>query len=160
MLQAWRLTTAKFAATAFNGEGACRYGGRWNPKGIPMVYTAGSLSLALLELMVQDQPLRARYVAFCCKIPDDAAVARIDAGRLPPDWRRASGIEACQKLGAEWFSSARTALLAVPSAVIPHETNYLLNPTHPDFARVAIGAMQAIETDSRLLARRASHETR
>lgn len=154
MLQTWRLTTAKFAAAAFSGEGARRYGGRWNPKGIPIVYTAGSLSLALLELMVQDQPLRASYVAFACEISEEVKVARIDAGRLPPDWRRASGIGACQKLGAEWFSSGRTALLAVPSAVIPHETNYLLNPGHPDFARLAIGAMQAIETDSRLLARR------
>lgn len=62
-MRTWRLTTARHAHTAFTGEGARRYGGRWNAKGVPVVYTAGSLSLAMLEMLVQDQPLRARYVA-------------------------------------------------------------------------------------------------
>ena len=61
----WRITTQRFAASAFSGEGARLYGGRWNPKGWEVVYTAESQSLALLELMVQDDPLRATRVRQC-----------------------------------------------------------------------------------------------
>ena len=59
MLTVWRLVTARFADSAFSGEGARLYGGRWNRKGVPIVYTAGSQSLVMLEILVQDEPLRA-----------------------------------------------------------------------------------------------------
>ena len=65
----WRLVTPRFARTAFSGEGARLYGGRWNRKGVPMVYTAGSLSLAVLEMLVQDEPLRARYRTIAATLP-------------------------------------------------------------------------------------------
>jgi RES domain-containing protein len=153
MLEVWRLTTARYAQSAFTGEGARLYGGRWNPKDVPVVYTSGSLSLALLELMVQDQPLRARYVSFACRVPDDIHIEQLDRTRLPDHWRTVSGMSACQAIGAEWVASRHSAVLAIPSAVIPHELNYLLNPKHQDFSRIVIGEMREIETDSRLLAR-------
>ena len=62
MLTVWRLVTARFAKSAFSGEGARLYGGRWNRKGVLLVYAAGNQSLAMLEMLVQDEPLRARYV--------------------------------------------------------------------------------------------------
>jgi RES domain-containing protein len=150
-LQVWRLTTARHAATAFTGDGARRYGGRWNPKGRAVVYTAGSLSLAMLEMLVQDQPLRARYVAIPVEIPADLAVRHIHAADLPPDWREPAGRDALRRLGAHWLARQETAVLAVPSAVIPIETNYLLNPAHADFGRIAIGEPAALVTDLRLL---------
>ena len=73
----WRITTQRFAARAFSGEGARLYGGRWNPKGWEVVYTAESQSLALLELMVQDDPLRAHYVLMAVEIPAEMAQTRI-----------------------------------------------------------------------------------
>ena len=95
MFTAWRVVTERYADTAFSGEGARLYGGRWNPKGVAMVYTAQTQSLALLEMLVQDSPLRARYVMIPASIPEKI-VERIDPASLPRDWR-------------EHFSAGRTA---------------------------------------------------
>lgn len=87
MLTVWRLVTARYADTAFSGEGARLYGGRWNRKGVAMVYTAGSQSLAMLEMLVQDQPLRARYVVIPAVLPKTVTVEHILPEQLPADWR-------------------------------------------------------------------------
>ena len=147
----WRITTARFADTAFSGEGARLYGGRWNPKGWQVVYTAESQSLALLELMVQDDPLRAHYVLMAAELPADMAQTRIDIEQLPDDWRTLSARGVLQAVGEAWLQAAATAVLSVPSAVVPAERNYLLNPRHPDFARIRIGQPQSLQTDTRLL---------
>jgi RES domain-containing protein len=149
----WRIVTARFAASAFSGEGARLYGGRWNPKGVPLVYTAESQALAVLEMLVQDEPLRARYVLIPAHLPDDLAIARVTGDQLLPDGRSPGKREALRRLGTDWFRRGTTAVLAVPSAVIPAETNYLLNPMHPDFARVQIGEPEELVTDLRLLAK-------
>ena len=153
MLTVWRILTARFADSAFSGEGARRYGGRWNRKGVPLVYTAGSQSLAMLEMLVQDQPLRARYLMIPAKVPTDLAIARVTTGQLDPDWRDAAALEALRALGTQWAEGLTTAVLAVPSAVVPAETNYLLNPRHPDFARIRVGDPQVLITDLRLIRR-------
>jgi len=149
----WRLVTARYAATAFSGEGARLYGGRWNRKGVPMVYTAGSQSLAVLEALVQDQPLRARYLMIPAILPKNLEIERVAAERLPANWRSLAAREELQTIGGEWARSASSAVLAVPSAVIPAETNYLLNPLHPQFARIEIGEARELVTDLRLLNR-------
>jgi RES domain-containing protein len=149
-----RLVTGRLADTAFSGEGARPYGGRWNRKGVPAVYTAGSLSLAMLELLVQDQPLRARYMAIPAEIPQDLEIERVDVARLPPDWRDPAALEALRAVGSDWGAALTTAVLAVPSAVIPIETNFLLNPKHPAFARIAIGEPKELITDLRLIVRK------
>ena len=151
MRTVWRITTARFAHTAFSGEGARLYGGRWNPKGCEVVYTVESQSLALLELMVQDDPLRANYVLIPAALPADLRMTQIDAGQLPGNWRTLSARDVLQAMGQEWIRNGQTAVLAIPSAVVPAERNYLLNPRHPDFARIAIGASQSLATDIRLL---------
>lgn len=147
----WRIVTARLADRSFTGEGARRYGGRWNPKGVPLVYTAESQALAVLEILVQDEPLRARYVLIPAYIPDELAVDRITVDQLPPDWRSPEARGELQKRGADWVQGGTSAVLAVPSAVIPAETNYLLNPEHPDFARIRIGGPLELVTDLRLL---------
>lgn len=147
----WRITTARFAATAFRGEGARLYGGRWNPKGCEVVYTAQSQSLALLELMVQDDPLRAHYMLIPAHLPAGLPETRIDTAQLPEGWRTLGGRSALQALGLAWLQQGATAVLNVPSAVLPAERNILLNPRHPDFARIAIGTPQSLQTDTRLL---------
>lgn len=151
MRTVWRITTARFAQTAFSGEGARLYGGRWNPKGWAVVYTAESQSLALLELMVQDDPLRAHYVLIPAHLPGDLAETRIEPHQLPDDWRTIGTRDVLQALGLAWLESGRTAVLNVPSAVVPAERNLLINPHHRDFSRITIGDAQSLQTDTRLL---------
>jgi RES domain-containing protein len=151
VLTVWRLVTARFSKSAFSGEGARLYGGRWNRKGIPLVYTSGSQSLAMLEMLVQDEPLRARYVMIDVQIPKRVTIDRIKVDDLPADWRGVAAREALQSIGTKWAAQQSAAILAVPSAVIPSEFNYLLNPLHPDFVRIRIGRPEKVVTDRRLL---------
>lgn len=151
MLTVWRLVTARFAKSAFSGEGARLYGGRWNRKGVPLVYTSGSQSLAMLEILVQDEPLRARYVMIGVYIPKAVTIDRIKVEDLPADWRNVAAREKLQAIGTRWAAKQSAAVLAVPSAVVPSEINYLLNPLHPDFRRIKTGRPQKVTTDPRLL---------
>ena len=150
MLTAWRLITARFADFAFSGEGARLFGGRWNRKGTPMVYSAGSQSLAMLEMLVQDEPLRARYVMLSATLPKNLKIESVTPAQLPTDWRDPQARDQLQAIGAEWVKRGSSAVLAVPCVVIPNEINFLLNPRHPSMARIAIGKPQEFITDLRL----------
>ena len=149
-LTVWRITTQRFAASAFSGEGARLYGGRWNRPGQSLVYTAESRSLALLEMLVQDAPLRARYVLIPARVPDTVSIEVIEARALPEDWRSLAARDQLQAVGGGWLREARSCVLAVPSAVVPAEWNYLLNPLHPDFPQIVVGEPSTLETDPRL----------
>ena len=153
-LTVWRITTRRFAnstALAFTGEGARLYGGRWNRVGLPMVYTAQSRSLALLEMLVQDEPLRANYVLIPALIGKAVSRKTVLASALPADWRSAQRREALQAMGQQWLAGGESCVLVVPSAVVPLESNYLINPLHADFSRIQIGTLETLDTDSRLL---------
>src|SRR5687768_6035441 len=151
MLTVWRLVTARFARSAFSGDGARLYGGRWNRKGVPLVYTAATQSLAMLEMLVQDEPLRARYIMIEVRIPSAVKIERVKVEDLPADWRSIAARENLQAIGTEWARKRGAALLAVPSAVIPAEYNYLLNPLHAEYRRIRIGKPEKFETDLRLI---------
>lgn len=146
----WRITTRRFVDQAFSGEGARLYGGRWNRVGQSVIYTAESRSLALLEMLVQDEPLRARYVLIPAHLPETVSMETLDNKALPRDWRTHAGREALQSLGGEWLRQSRSCVLAVPSAVVPAELNFLINPLHPDFKRITLGEPESLETDMRL----------
>ncbi len=150
MTTVWRMVTAKYAATAFSGEGARLYGGRWNPKGVPVVYTASSQSLANLEMLVQDGKLSANYLMIPATIPSRLKIERIKPEDLPKNWRSHESREKLQAIGADWLKRGSSAVLIVPSSVIPAETNYLLNPLHPSFKKIDIGDPQDFLTDPRL----------
>lgn len=151
MLSVWRLVTARFEKSAFSGDGARLYGGRWNRKGVPLIYTAATQSLAMLEMLVQDEPLRARYVMIEARIPKGVKIDRVKPEELPANWRSIAARDNLQAIGTEWARKRGGAVLAVPSAVIPDETNYLLNPLHAEFRRIRIGKPQRFETDLRLI---------
>jgi RES domain-containing protein len=151
MLTVWRLVTARFAESAFTGEGARLYGGRWNRKGVPLVYTSCTQSLAMLEMLVQDDPLRARYVMIRATIPRGVKIERVALEILPADWRELAARERLQAIGTAWAKQLSSAVLAVPSAVIPAESDYLLNPLHPAFAKIEFGEPQTFITDLRLI---------
>jgi len=116
-----------------------------------MVYAAANQSLAMLEMLVQDQPLRARYVIIEARIPAGLAINRVRIEHLPSDWREISAREKLRAIGTEWVRRRGTAVLAVPSAIVPAESNYLLNPLHRDFKRIKIGKPTTVETDLRLI---------
>jgi RES domain-containing protein len=151
-MRVYRLIRAPWVSQALTGEGARRYGSRWNPKGVPMVYTASTLSLAALEMLVHfavdTAPLD--YVALTIRVPDDA-VERVVDTQLPPDWHTTPAPVACQELGARWSAEAWSLGLAVPSAAVPSEDNILLNPFHPDFAKVTLEKQEPFVFDSRLV---------
>lgn len=150
-LTVWRITTRRFAASAFTGEGARLYGGRWNRVGSPMVYTAQSRSLALLEMLVQDEPLRANYVLIPAVIGKGVSRETVLLPDLAADWRSAQHRDTLRTMGQRWLANGGSCVLAVPSAVVPFEMNYLVNPLHPDFGNIKIGKPESLETDLRLL---------
>lgn len=151
-VRAWRITKAKHATTAFTGGGAKSYGGRWNSPGIAIVYTAGSASLAILEMLVhlQAHDLMRRYVIFELSF-DRKLVKTVAAAALPKAWRRSPPPPTVQQVGDDWAAAASSAVLRLPSVIVPTEWNYLLNPAHPDFAKIAIGPKQPIKFDPRLI---------
>ena len=147
----WRITKATRAATAFDGEGARLHGGRWNSPGMAVVYTAGSQSLAVLELLVHLQASRllAAYVSIRATF-DTRLVETIDTTAMPPNWRRYPAPVALRQIGDRWIAERRSAILQLPSAIVQAESNYLLNPQHPDFRSVVIARAEPFELDSRL----------
>lgn len=152
MIRAWRITKARHAATAFTGGGAKAYGGRWNSPGTAIVYAASSASLAILEMLVhlQVQDLMRRYVIFEVSF-DESLIESIDPAALPRTWRRQPSPAAARRVGDDWVAERRSAVLRLPSAIVPTEWNYLLNPAHADFAKIAIGLKQPIKFDPRLV---------
>jgi RES domain-containing protein len=149
-MMVYRITMPQHAHDALSGEGARLFGGRWNPKGLPLVYTAATRSLAVLEMLVQDQPLRNRYSLIPVYLPDDLPQEILTVGKLPHDWRNISARPRLQAIGRNWLERAESAVLVAPSVVLPQENNYLLNPRHHDFLRLTVGAMEILDTDSRL----------
>lgn len=151
-IHAWRIVKARLAADAFSGDGARVYGGRWNSPGIRVVYTAGSTSLAILGMLVhlQAQDLLQRYVVFEVAFTK-SLIRTVGLDELPKAWRRSPPPEIVQRVGDVWIGMGDTAVLQLPSAIVPGEWNYLLNPAHPEFSKITIGPKQRIKFDPRLL---------
>jgi RES domain-containing protein len=150
--QAWRLVKAKHAAAAFDGEGARRYGGRWNSPGRPAVYAASSLSLAALEVLVhlEDAGTLSAYCSFRIEF-EEGWVERIGAESLPEDWAGDPVPVSTQRIGDAWLLGGTGLLLEVPSAIIRSETTFLLNPAHADFLRLRIEGPEPFHWDPRLV---------
>src|SRR5947208_5084950 len=131
MPEGWRIVKERHAATAFSGEGAARTGGRWNSRGVPVVYTSCTKALAALESLVHlNAPVRFKYVGFRIKF-EAALVETFLATALPADWQAEPPPPATKALGDAWVRESRSAVLALPSVIISDELNYLLNPAHP-----------------------------
>ena len=152
MITAWRLYKPKHAATAFTGEGARLYGGRLNSKGVAVIYTSATVSLAAMELLVhlQSAALMASYVVRGITFDEDAVIS-LTEGDLPDDWKDSPPPPSVQHVGDEWVAAGRSAVLRVPSVIVPDEHNYLINPNHPDFAAMRQGDERPFRFDPRLL---------
>jgi RES domain-containing protein len=136
---AWRIVKKRYAVSAFDGQGARQFGGRWNSPGVPVVYVASTRSLAVLEMAVHldRATLLSSFVLIQCEF-DERLVTAVAHERLPPEWRRDSPPPELAQIGDAWAKSTESAVLAVPSAIIEKETIFLLNPEHQDFARIRI----------------------
>jgi RES domain-containing protein len=153
MISAFRLCKTQYLATAMSGEGARLNGGRWNSAGVAVVYTASSLSLATLEILVhlEDAVVFARLFSWVkLDIPENL-VDWADLSTLPNNWSSDEGSLAARSLGDTWLRRLSSAVFAVPSAVTPGEWNYLINSVHPDVSKIQIGEACRFQPDSRLV---------
>jgi RES domain-containing protein len=144
----WRLTLHP----DLDGEGGRLYSGRWNTAGSPVVYLAESPPGALIEILVHlelhENELPPGYTLVRIAVPDDLRPIslRVPAGEA---WK--ADLALTRKIGNAWLKSRRSALARVPSAILPNTFNVLLNPLHPDAARVTIADTQKAILDPRLL---------
>ena len=140
-----------------SGEGGRRVAARWHERGPAAVYLAEHPALALLETLVHldidPDELPSHYQLLTVEAPDGVAVEELAEAELAriADWRHAP--PETRQLTRAWFGERRSALLRVPSAVVPAAFNYLLNPLHPDAARVTVVARQTAQFDARLFGR-------
>jgi RES domain-containing protein len=150
-LKLFRLCRSRTIAAAFDGTGARDYPGRWNLAGTPLVYAAGSRPLAILEVLVHtDSDLIPRQWLYEVEISEKVSLERWPANRLPPGWARVPPVLLTQEIGTRWVAEQRSCILQVPSVVSAGDFNYLLNPKHPDFSKLAISKPLPFRFDPRL----------
>ena len=148
----YRLAKLKFQDQIFSGLGGLYAHGRWTPRGRPVVYASGSISLAVLEYTVnyRQRGWVPTSVLGRATIPDSVAIDTVRSADLPANWFAASPVAALQDIGEDWLEIGATAILKVPSAVVPDEWNYLLNPQHADFRKIAVAPPEPFPFDRRL----------
>ena len=147
----WRLTRRPYAD--LRGRGGELADGRWHTRGRPVVYGASTAALAALEVRVHlDLPfdlLPDDYVLMRIDAPDDMTVRIVEPGELPENWRERDS-QTCRATGDQWLIERASALLLVPSAIIPFEQNVLINPLHPDSMRLTVADIAPFAWNSRL----------
>lgn len=153
MLTVYRIVKASEAERAFEGLGVQR----WNSPDVPVVYTAATRALAMLELLVHvdAEDLGCPYVIFPVSFEEGLVEWRA-VDQLPRGWRKNPPPRGLRKVGDGWAASGRSAVLAVPSTVVPFEFNFLLNPRHGRWGEVAVGRRERLLFDGRLAGKAAS----
>lgn len=144
----YRITLAKWAGQlTASGRAA-----RWNSNGHFMIYSASTRALACLENMVHRRGIGADglFRTTLIDIPEELKIKEIDKKKLPADWQEYTNYAFCQAMGDAWLEGNMTTVLRVPSAIIPEEFNYLINPQHPGFGRIKVQATEAFAFDKRL----------
>lgn len=142
----------KYAREAFDDEGAFRFGGRWNSRGTRIVYAAGSLALAALEMLVHldDDSLLSAYSFVAAQVPPELILSVEDFRQLPKNWSASPAPHLIHRIGDDWAREKASAVLEVPTSIVPLEKNYLLNPSHADFSKIILGKPQRFVFDRRL----------
>lgn len=146
----YRIIFAKYADAKFASGDL----GRWNKDGERVLYTSTSPALAMSEIIAHRLGkgyLTAGYSLITFEVPDSVAYERIERSQLPDDWRLFSSYAISQPLGSAWFQKQQTLLLRVPSAVVPGDTNVVINATHPDYELLKEKDRQAFPFDERFI---------
>jgi len=151
-VQLWRITTRRYADSAFSGIGNKRVGSRWVPPGLLAVYTSEHPATAVVETLVHLDPhhLAHNHVLIRAELPDDLPFDEVRADSLPADWRTRFEDGELQQVGRDWVARGECALLIVPSAVVPQARNIILNPLHGDMAEMQIHPPEPFDFDGRL----------
>jgi len=141
--------TGKAYSDDLSGTGAKLFGGRWNSKGVPALYTSGFISLTLLEMIVH-----ASFKDFATELhlvhiqfPDTATIKDITLPKLKTNWTEDH--EYSRFIGDSFLDSKEQLLLKVPSALVPEEYNYVANPLHADFKKIKISKTVSFQPDKR-----------
>lgn len=147
----YRLLQEAYRQEPLSGQGASLYGGRWNPKGLSLLYTTESPALSLLEVLVHINPNRIpRYYLVTIDVPD--SIRSYGADELPAEWRATGSAQPLpsQTFLLKWLREPDSLVMKVPSTIIPIMANYLINPRHPLFAHCQVADSQLFDIDERL----------
>ena len=149
-MRVWRLQRRVYHP--LDGEGARRNGGRWNTRGVAVVYSSSTLSLATLELLVHVDPdlIPDDLAAYEIDLPEDLSREAVGLDDLPADWREPEN-PGCKAIGDAWIREGRVALLRVPSVIIPEEYNILVDPSHREAGRITVASEREFVFDPRLI---------
>ncbi len=144
----YRLTTGKYA-NDISGTGSKIYGGRWNPPGLAVLYTSQYISLAILEILVRANKETSpdSYTLLSFEIPENG-IYEIQIKKLKKEWP--NDLKYSQGIGEDFLKESQSLCLKVPSAIVPQENNFLVNPLHPDIKKVKIISSELLELDKRL----------
>jgi RES domain-containing protein len=144
----YRIVHKSYSSTLF----ASGIKGRWNGDGKKVIYCAGSIALAFLENMVRRQGagFNLDFKIMVIEIPDDIPVTTIHASELAKGWRNPRDYSFCQPLGNEWYEQGKTAILKIPSSVLPESNNYMLNTEHADYKRIQLVGVTDLVPDERI----------
>ncbi len=150
-MKVWRICRAKFAAEAFSGHGARRFGGRWNSPGVPMVYSSSSLALAAMELFVHLEPNQQPddLVSIAATLPTGEPARRLEPEKLPRGWWK-DDFAPLRAIGDRWIREKSSLAMEVPSAALRTEWNVLMNPLHSAIAKIRIEEPQPFRFDARM----------
>jgi len=152
-VRVFRLSRKKYG-TQLSGMGAARLGGRWNSRGVEIIYTADSRALALAEVVVHLSltALPKDFMMMAIELPKNAAVQQIRPEELPEQWQVFPPVRSLKSIGDRFVALGEALVLQVPSAVVPGDYNYLINPHHVAFDEVRVVGMEDFRFDPRLTA--------
>jgi RES domain-containing protein len=151
MTTVYRITRRPYSRRPFDGEGAYRYGGRWSGAGTRLAYCSQHVSLAMIEYLIHidvDHPPKDLVLA-SAEIPEGVSRDFVPLALLPKDWRRTPAPPVLSAIGERFVQEGRAAILIVPSVLAPMESNWLINPKHPDFAKIKVRKAKLFYYDPR-----------
>lgn len=154
MIRVYRIVRKPYSKTPLDGEGPYRFGGRWSSPGTRVAYTAEHLSLAMIEYFVHidssDPPKDLVVVA--ADIPDSVSRVELTPRELPSNWRQVPAPPGLAAIGDSFAAECKSAILVLPSALVPSEANWLVNPLHPDAAEIQVRPTEPFRYDARFFA--------
>jgi RES domain-containing protein len=151
LTRVFRILRKPYSKKPLDGEGAYRFGGRWSSPGTRLAYTAEHLSLAMIEYFIHVDPddPPGDLVVVTAEIPDRVSRISILPKRLPFNWRQSPSPPELAGIGDRFANDARAAILVVPSALAPMESNWLIDPRHVEFSKIRLRSVEPFDYDRR-----------
>jgi RES domain-containing protein len=154
LIRVYRIVRKPYSRTPLDGDGPYRFGGRWSSPGTRLAYASEHLSLAMIEYFVHieasDPPKDLVVVA--ADIPDRVSRAALTPRELPSNWRQVPPPPGLAAIGDSFAAERKSAVLVLPSALVPSESNWLVNPLHPEFAEIRVHPAEPFRYDARFFA--------